>query len=83
MLRFRFDLKIKENVRAKCVRHPRFDPSVDERLNTEPGCSTCADLRRLQAARTTLEEAARAFERRAYQWRVLRTRKLRTNDMSD
>lgn len=70
MLKFSIHIKVKENIRAKCPRHPHFDPSVDLRLNSDPGCSTCSDLRALQAARVKLEEACKAFDRRAYQWRA-------------
>jgi hypothetical protein len=70
MLKLQVNLRVKENLRAKCPRHPKFDPSADERLHTEPGCSVCADIRALQLARVSLEEAVRAFERRAYQWQV-------------
>jgi hypothetical protein len=70
MLEFRIDVRVKESVKARCSRHPKFDPSVDEKMNSEPGCSICADIRALEASRIALEKAARSFERRAYQWRA-------------
>jgi hypothetical protein len=70
MLRFKINVHVKETVRAECPRHRKFDPSSDDKLNSETGCSTCADIRALESARVTLENAARAFERRAYHWRA-------------
>jgi hypothetical protein len=75
MLRFRIDVRVKEAVRAKCPRHPKYDPSVDDKMHSEPGCSTCSDIRALEASRVALESAARAFERRAYQWKAIGIRK--------
>jgi len=77
MLRFKIDLRMKETIKAKCPRHPKFDPSIDERMGSEPGCSACSDIRSLQDARVALENAARGFERRAYQWRLAGIRKSR------
>lgn len=70
MLKFRIDVRVRESVRAKCTKHPDYDPSADPKLNYGPGCSACTDIRNLQAARLHLEEAAKSFERRAYQWKV-------------
>lgn len=75
MLRIQINLRIKESVKARCPRHPKFDPSIDDRMNTEPGCSTCSDIRALEASRVALESAARSFERRAYQWRSVKSAK--------
>lgn len=77
MLHFHLDLRVRERIKAKCPRHPKFDPSVDEKANSEARCSTCSDIRNLQSARITLETAARAFERRAAQWRVAQISKQR------
>jgi hypothetical protein len=72
MLKFRIDVRVKEQIRARCPKHPKFDPSLDLRLNSEPRCSTCSDIRLLHSSRLELEEAVRAFDRRAFQWRVSR-----------
>ena len=69
-MKIKIDFRIKENVTAKCPRHPKFDPSTDPKQNTEAGCSTCADLKALDAARINLEDAIRVFQRRIYQWNV-------------
>jgi hypothetical protein len=70
MLRFKVEHRIKESVRAKCPRHPKFDPSVDQNMYSEPGCSVCADLRRLQESRIALEDMIKGFERRVFQWQA-------------
>jgi hypothetical protein len=70
MLKFRIDVRVRETLKAKCPRHPKYDPSADEKLHTESGCSACSDIRALQTSRVALEDAVRAFERRSYQWRV-------------
>jgi hypothetical protein len=44
MLRFKINVHVKETVRAECPRHRKFDPSSDDKLNSETGCSTCADI---------------------------------------
>jgi TnpA family transposase len=75
MLKFEINLHVKEKIRAKCARHPRYDPSLDQRLHFGSGCTACTDIRNLHAARVALEDAARAFERRAYQWRIARVAK--------
>jgi hypothetical protein len=75
MLKFEINLRVKEKIRAKCTRHPKYDPSLDQRLHSESGCTACTDIRNLHAARIALEDAARAFERRAYQWRIARVAK--------
>jgi hypothetical protein len=69
MLKFNLQVRMKESLRAKCQRHPKFDPSADERLYSETGCSVCAEIRALQAARVAVEQAVKAFERRAFQWK--------------
>ena len=76
MLKFRVNVRVKGTLKAKCKRHPKYDPSLDDKLNTEPRCSVCADIRALQTARLALEEAARAFERRSYQWQMAELSKL-------
>lgn len=86
MLKFRIDVRVKEALVAKCPRHPKYDPSVHEQLNTDPGCSVCGDIRGLQASRLALEEAVRAFDKRSYQWQLAklsRARSSRSNTRGD
>ncbi len=61
MLRFSYKPKIMERVKAKCERHPRYDPERDGRGSIKGGCSTCCALYDLQQARLSLDSAHRGF----------------------
>ncbi len=41
MFQFTYRLKIAERVKAKCDRHPRYNPQRDGRGGIKGGCSTC------------------------------------------
>ena len=41
MLQFTYKLKLTERVKAKCSRHPRYNPEKDGRAGIRGGCSTC------------------------------------------
>jgi len=68
MLQFTYKLKITERVKAKCSRHPRYNPVKDGRAGIRGGCSTCFSLYDLHQARIALDAAQREFVRRAGQW---------------
>jgi hypothetical protein len=43
-LQFTYKLKLTERVKAKCSRHPRYNPEKDGRAGIRGGCSTCFSL---------------------------------------
>jgi hypothetical protein len=40
MFQFSYKLKVAERVKAKCERHPRYNPERDGRGGIKGGCST-------------------------------------------
>jgi hypothetical protein len=70
MLEFTYKLNVKERVKAKCPRHPRYNPEKQGRGGIIGGCSTCNDLLDLLDARKKLDAAAREFSRRVDPWVV-------------
>jgi len=76
MLKFRYRLKVNENVAAKCPKHLRYNPEIDGQGGIRGACSTCFDIYELHQARLKLEAAAREFSRRAAPW--IRLRKQRS-----
>jgi hypothetical protein len=75
MFQFNYKLKVSERVKAKCNRHPRYNPEHDGRGGIKGGCSTCFSLFDLHQARLSLDAAHREFLRRASPWtRVSRPR---------
>ena len=50
MLQFTYNLKLTERVKAKCSRHPRYNPVKDGRAGIRGGCSTCFSLYDLHQA---------------------------------
>jgi hypothetical protein len=68
MFQFTYKLKITERVKAKCERHPRYNPERNGRGGIRGGCSTCFSLFDLHQARLALEAAQREFLRRAAPW---------------
>jgi hypothetical protein len=81
MLQFNYKLKVSERVKAKCERHPRYNPERDGRGGIKGGCSTCFSLFDLRQARLSLEAAHREFLRRALPW--TRVRRSRTKPRSN
>jgi hypothetical protein len=67
---FTYRLNIIKRVKAKCQRHPRFNPELHGRGGIIGGCSTCSDLCDLFEARKKLEAAVAEFSRRAEPWVV-------------
>jgi hypothetical protein len=61
MFQFTYKLKITERVKAKCERHPRYNPERDGRGGIRGGCSTCFSPFDLHQARLALEAAQREF----------------------
>ncbi len=44
MLQFSYRLRVAERVKAKCERHPPYNPECDGRGGIKGGCSTCFSL---------------------------------------
>ena len=68
MFQFSYKLKIAERVKAKCERHPRYNPERDGRAGIKGGCSTCFSLCDLYQARLALDSAHHEFLRKAIPW---------------
>jgi hypothetical protein len=79
MFQFTYKLKVAERVKAKCERHPRYNPERDGRGGIKGGCSTCFSLFDLHQARLSLDAAHREFLRRATPWSHVRQPRNRTN----
>jgi hypothetical protein len=80
MFQFTYKLNISERVKAKCNRHPRYNPERDGRGGIKGGCSTCFSLFDLHQAKLSLDAAHREFLRRAVPW--TRVRQLHTKHQS-
>jgi hypothetical protein len=61
MFQFNYKLKVAERVKAKCERHPRYNPEREGRGGIKGGCSTCFSLFDLHQARLSLDAAHREF----------------------
>ena len=72
MLQFNYKLKVAERVKAKCERHPRYNPERDGRGGIKGGCSSCFSLFDLHQARLSLDAAHREFLRRTLPWTRVR-----------
>ena len=68
MFQFSYKLKVTERVKAKCERHPRYNPEREGRGGIKGGCATCFSLYDLHQARVTLDSAHRDFLRKAAPW---------------
>lgn len=75
MLRLKYKLRLNESVKARCDRHPRYDPSAPAHSLILDKCGTCKDICELYDAYLGLEKAARLFERRAGAWQNSRSAK--------
>ena len=54
MFQFSYKLKVSERVKAKCERHPRYNPEREGRGGIKGGCSTCFALYDLHQASDSL-----------------------------
>ena len=64
MLKFNYKLTVKERVKAKCPRHPRYNPERNGRGGIIGNCTVCYSLYDLLEARNKLDSAVREFVRR-------------------
>ncbi|HEY4051497.1 MAG TPA: hypothetical protein VGM27_31940, partial [Acidobacteriaceae bacterium] len=65
MLKFNYKLSVKERVKAKCPRHPRYNPERDGRGGIVGTCTACYSLYDPLEARNKLDAAVREFVRQA------------------
>jgi hypothetical protein len=72
MFQFTYTLKITERIKAKCERHPRYNPEREGRGGIRGGCSGCFSLFDLHQARLSLDAAHREFLGRAIPWTRVR-----------
>ena len=79
MFQFNYKLNVAERVKAKCNRHPHYNPERDGRGGIKGGCSTCFSLFDLHQARLPLDAAHREFLRKATPWSQVRQPRNRTN----
>jgi hypothetical protein len=66
MFQFTYKLRITEWIKAKCDRHPRYNPERDGRGGIRGGCSACFALFDLHQARLSVDAAHREFLRKSY-----------------
>ena len=78
MLKINYDERIRERIRAKCSRHPRYDPQSEGKIGVHDRCSTCYSLLAIHEARLGLDSAIREFRRRAAPWQIIQTKKVKT-----
>ena len=83
MIAFRYKVKIDERIRAKCQRHPRYNPERDGREGIRGACSTCHTLFDLYNSRIELDRAIRDFLRQSGPWARVRKPRPRKNKVSD
>ena len=88
MLKLVCKIRVNRTVRAKCDRHPSYDPATVGKDQIIDRCATCWNIHSLYESNLTLDVALREFERRAAAWDVLTERKRaarvnsKTNDRS-
>jgi hypothetical protein len=61
MIQFTHKLKLNERVKAKCSRHPRYNPEKEAIAGIRGGCCACWDIYHLPQSRVALDRAAREF----------------------
>lgn len=82
MFKLTYKLNVRERVKGKCERHPRYNPEKDGRAGIKGGCSTCYSLLDLHTARLKLDAAVHEFVRRAGPWaRARETRRHKRRDV--
>jgi hypothetical protein len=68
VLKLNCKLRMNQTIRAKCERHPDYDPSTAGRDYINDRCATCKGILDLYESKLSLEKAAKNFERRAGFW---------------
>jgi hypothetical protein len=83
MFRLKYRKKIALAVRAKCLRHPRYDPAIDGKLGVKDRCSTCYQILDLHQAFIQVDDAIRELERKAYPWIALQLKSIQKSKSVD
>ena len=79
MIQFTYKLKLNERVRAKCSRHPGYNPEKDVIASIRGGYDASWDIYHVQRSRLELDRAVREFLRHAAPWiKYRRSREPRT-----
>jgi hypothetical protein len=68
MLRLAYKARLNYKIRAKCERHPTYDPSADENNFLRDRCSKCREILDVYESYLALEKAVKYFERRVAPW---------------
>jgi hypothetical protein len=63
---------VNQTVKAKCERHPAYDPSVAGKDYISDRCATCKEILDLYDSMLSLDRAVKHFERRATFWQISR-----------
>jgi phage FluMu protein Com len=74
MLKLICKVRLNQAVRAKCERHPSYDPAAEGKNHILDRCATCRELRDIYESSIALHKAVRDFERRAAPWETSRRR---------
>ena len=69
--KIRFKRVINENIRARCTKHPKYDPEQDGHAGIKDKCSACTDIFFLYEASEKLDKFIREFTRRAAPWQLI------------
>jgi hypothetical protein len=70
VLKFNYKLRLNQTVKAKCERHPLYDPSTAGKDYINDRCATCKDILDLYESKLSVEKAVKNFERRAGFWQA-------------
>jgi len=72
MFRLSFKETINEKIKAKCDRHPKYNPVTDGKQGIRDRCAGCYAMWDLLRSSQELEEAIREFRKKASAWNHLR-----------
>jgi len=72
MLKSICKIRVNQTIRARCERHPAYDPSTPGRDHITDRCATCRDIFDLHESKLILDRAVKNFERRAESWQAAR-----------
>ena len=62
MLRLKINLRMRQSVRVKCPRHPRYNPERQGAGAIRGGCRYCVALYELYASKLAVERSLQALE---------------------
>jgi hypothetical protein len=70
MYKIRYRLKISETVKARCAKHPKYNPETDGRAGIKGRCSTCFTIYDLHQSKIRLDQAVYDFMKHITPWLV-------------